>query len=414
MLKLLLIAPNCDGQDIGEAWVGYQWASGLARRHDVTLLTAYKRGKTPASQQLRGLRVVEWVEPPIIGRAERFNSMLKPGYISFYLRARRWIRAALAGGEHFDLAYQPVPVAMRYPSPVVGLDIPYVIGPVGGSLQAPPSFDKDADTAPWYVGLRKLDRLRMRADPLLCRTYDEAACVLGIAPYVREFLKDRSIHRFEVMSETGVKSLPEPIDRSARRGPVRLLYVGRLVRTKGLRDVIRAMSHLRDLPVMLDVVGDGFDRIACETLARDLGVIEMVAFHGWKPRDQVEDFYRSADIFVFPSYCEPGGNVTFEAMGFSLPLVVSDRGGPGSAVDETCAIKVSPVTPVQFGADIAAAVRRLVEDRELRISLGEGARRRVADIALWDRKFDRLDRLFAEVLDQMHERATATVVASAV
>ena len=46
----------------------------------------------------------------------------------------------------------------------------------------------------------------------------------------------------------------------------------------------------------------------------------------------------------------------------------------------------------------SAAVRRLVEDRNLRLSLGEGARKRVAEIALWDRKVDRMDSLYATVL----------------
>jgi glycosyltransferase involved in cell wall biosynthesis len=397
-LKLLLIAPNCDGQDVGEAWVGYQWARGLARRHDVTLLTYYKRNKTPASQQLAGLRVVEWAEPAALGWTERFNSMLKPGYLSFYIKARRWIRNALARGERFDLAYQPVPVAMRYPSPVTGLGIPYVIGPVGGSLQSPPGFNKETDTTPWYVGLRGLDRLRMRRDPFLCKTYDGASCVIGIAAYVSDFLKDRSIHRFEIMSETGLERLPEPVDRSTRGDHVRLLYVGRVVRTKGARDAIRAMNLLRDLPVLLDVVGDGFDRAACETLASDLGVADRVIFHGWRSREQVEEFYRVADIFVFPSYREPGGNVTFEAMGYGLPLIVCDRGGPESAVDETCGIRIRPVTPDQYARDVAGAIRRLVEDRHLRLSLGEGARRRVGAIALWDRKFDQMDLLYEKVL----------------
>jgi glycosyltransferase involved in cell wall biosynthesis len=400
MLKLLLIAPNCDGEDVGEAWVGYQWARGLARRHDISVLTYYKRGKTPASQQLAGLRVVEWAEPLGLGWAERFNSMLKPGYVPFYLKARRWIRQALARGEHFDLAHQPVPVAMRYPSPVTGLGIPYVIGPVGGSLDSPPGFNKETDTAPWYVGLRSLDRLRMRRDPLLRKSYEGASCVIGIAPYVSDFLKDRSIHHFEIMSETGIEKLPEPVDRTTRGDQVRLLYVGRLVRTKGARDAIRAMSLLRDLQVLLDVVGDGFDREACKTLASNLGVADRVVFHGWKSRNEIQDFYRIADIFVFPSYREPGGNVAFEAMGHGLPLIVSDRGGPGSAVDGTCGIRVCPVTPDQYARDIAGAIRRLVENRGLRLSLGNAARRRVADIALWDRKFDHLDSLFEKVLEK--------------
>jgi glycosyltransferase involved in cell wall biosynthesis len=399
MLRLLLIAPNCDGQDVGEAWVGYQWARGLARRHDVTLLAYHKSNKTPASHQLTGLRVVEWAEPAILGRVERFNSMLKPGYVAFYLNARRWIRATLTRGERFDLAYQPVPVAMRYPSPVAGLGIPYVIGPVGGSLDSPPGFNRETDTAPWYIALRRLDSLRMRWDPLLCKTYDGASCIIGIAPYVCNFLKKRPIRQFEIMSETGIERLPESVDRSSRGDRVRLLYVGRIVRTKGVRDAIRAMDLLRDLPVVLDVVGEGFDRVACENLASHLGVADQVVFHGWRSRLQVEDFYRAADIFVFPSYREPGGNVTFEAMGFGLPLVVSTRGGPGQVVDETCGIRVTPVTPDQYARDVAAAIRRLVEDRDLRVSLGEGARRRVADIGLWNRKFDQLDLLFAKVLE---------------
>src|SRR5262249_1294964 len=158
-----------------------------------------KAEKTPASHQLTGLRIVEWAESAILGRAERFNSMLKPGYVPFYFKARRWIRAALDRGERFDLAYQPVPVAMRYPSPVIGLGIPNVIGPVGGSLERPPGFNNETDTTPWYVGLRRLDRLRMSGDPLLRKTYDDASCVIGIAPYVRDFLKHRSIRRFEIM-----------------------------------------------------------------------------------------------------------------------------------------------------------------------------------------------------------------------
>ena len=131
MMKLLLVAPTCDREDVGESWVAFQWASRLAERHDLTILTYHKRGHTPLSQQLPGVRVVEWEEPALFGRSERFNSLLKPGYFAFYRRSRTWIRAALARGEHFDLAHQAVPVAMRYPIPLAGLGIPYLVGPVG-------------------------------------------------------------------------------------------------------------------------------------------------------------------------------------------------------------------------------------------------------------------------------------------
>ena len=358
----------------------------LSGRCDLTVLTYRKRDRPSAADTLPGTRVVEWVEPPLIGRNERFNSLLKPGYLPFYLRVRRWVRHALASGEVFDVAHQPVPVGLRYPTPLATLGIPYVLGPVGGGLASPPGFEH-GDTAPWYVALRRTDRWRLTHDPMLRRGFANAGCVLGIAPYVAQALSGVPLRRLELMSETALESLPDPVDRSARTaGPVRLLFVGRLVRTKGARDAVAAMAHLADLDVELEVIGDGFDREECERTARELGVAHRVSFRGQLPHAQVEAAYRQADIFLFPSYREPGGNVAFEAMGHQLPLIVSDRGGPASAVDEHCGIRVHASNPTQYAEELARAVRLLVNDAPLRLSMGRAARSRVHDIGLWDAK----------------------------
>jgi glycosyltransferase involved in cell wall biosynthesis len=179
---------------------------------------------------------------------------------------------------------------------------------------------------------------------------------------------------------------------------VRLLFTGRVIRTKGTRDAISALGLARDLPVVLDIVGDGFDRAACEKLAAELGLTDRVRFHGRVPRDQVDDFYQAADIFVFPSYREPGGSVVFEAMSHGLPLIVSDRGGPGHMADESCGIRLHPVTTGQYATDLAAAITRLVRDPALRRTLGAGARDRAQRIALWDSKVTRLEEIHAQML----------------
>ena len=324
--------------------------------------------------------------------------MLKPGYLAFYMSARRWLRAALARGERFDIAHQPVPVAARYPSPVAGLGIPFVMGPVGGSMQSPPGFQAEEGTTAWYVKLRDLDQWRLRRDPWLRKTYRQASCVVGIAPYVSDILAGTQVKRFEIVGETGIERLPEPVDRRSQRGEVLLLFVGRLIRTKGARDAIRALGLVADLPVSLDIVGDGFDRAACEKLTSDLGLTGRVRFHGWLPRPRVEEFYREADVFVFPSYREPGGNVTFEAMSHGLPVLVSDLGGPGNVVDETCGRRVHPVSPEQYAHDIAGALTCLARDPELRLKLGEGGRRRATEIGLWDSKTEQLEAIYANVL----------------
>lgn len=394
MKKLLMVAPACDGQDVGESWLAFQWANLLSTQFDLTLLTTYKRGHTPPSQQLEGVRVVEWSEPPFVGRFERLNSLLQPAYVPFYVRARRWIRKRMTEGERFDVAHQVVPVAMRYPSPAAGLGIPLILGPVGGSLESPPAFVVEEGATPWYQRLRRLDAWRVRYDPMLRGTYASADCVVGVAPYVKEFLSGVPLQRFEIMSETAVLEVRPPFDRSARLGTVRLLHVGRIVRTKGLRDVIRALDRLRDLDVELDVLGDGNDREACEALVRDLGLTDRVTFHGSVPRGAVDGFYERADVFVFPSYREPGGNVSLEAMAFGLPLIVCDRGGPGANVDDSCAIRVPAISPAQLAADCASALRALVEDRELRLRMGAAAREHAVSTHLWHQRVGRMVQLY--------------------
>lgn len=400
-MRLVLVAPTVDVNDVGEAWVAYQWAHLLSERFDVTLLTYRKRGAPRIAPQVPQARVIEWVEPPGVGRFERFNSLLKPGYPAFDIRARAWLRAAQAAGQRFDVGHQVVPVAMRYPSPLRGAGIPYVMGPVGGSLSSPPAF-ADSETGPWYQRLRGLDAWRMRHDPALRATYESAALVLGIADYVREFLADLRLRRFEVMSETGLPVQPPRVVRSAPSAftpgrPLRLLFVGRLIRTKGVRDLVAAMGLLRGRPVTLDVVGDGFDAAACTALAEDLQVTDAITFHGWLPHEAVLRSYADADVFAFPSYREPGGNVVFEAMGQALPLIVCGRGGPGAAVDDSCAIRIPATSPEQLASAIAGAVSRFLDEPALVARLGNAAPRRLAEVGLWGPKIDRMAELYDEV-----------------
>jgi glycosyltransferase involved in cell wall biosynthesis len=400
-VRILLVAPTINSADVGEAWVAYQWAHLLSERFDVTLLTYRKRGAPSITEQVPKARVVEWLEPPGLGRFERFNSLLKPGYLAFDASARAWIRNSERRGERFDVAHQVAPVAMRYPSPLRVSSIPYLIGPVGGSLESPKGF-RGEDTGPWYQSLRAVDGLRIRYDPGLRRSYERAAIVLGIADYVREFLAPIALPRFEVLADTGLVTIPAadpprvpPSFSDAR--PLRVLFVGRVIRTKGARDLVAAMAHLRDIPVELDVVGDGFDAPACHQLAESLDLGDKVRFHGWANKDAVEGFYQNAHVFAFPSYREPGGTVVFEAMGHQLPLIVCDRGGPSASVDASCAFTLAAHDPEQLAQDVAEALRRFVADPSLVKTMGAAARRRLEEVGLWSSKVDRAASLYAEV-----------------
>ena len=138
-----------------------------------------------------------------------------------------------------------------------------------------------------------------------------------------------------------------------------------------------------------------------------------MTLHGWRSKAEVAAFYEQADVFVFPSYREAGGNVALEAMGYSLPLVVVDRGGPGSATSAECAFKLKAENPQGLAEEIAAAVKRLASDRALRLRMGQASRQHVAQTALWSAKLDRIDRIYEEVRQQaMRVQSASAATAS--
>jgi glycosyltransferase involved in cell wall biosynthesis len=400
-LSILLIAPNCDGTDVGEAFCAHRWTEHLSECADVTLLTQRRPGRKPASEQLPQTRVIEWPEPRLPRNLERVTAMLKPGYPLFAARARRWIAAELKAGGRIDIAHQLTPLALRYATPASGFGIPYVLGPHGGSLTTPAAFVEECRSAPLFTRLREVDRFRLEADPWLRRSFAGAACVIGVAPYVQDVLGTIPIKRFEVMSELGVdEPLPPPHRRSGGPG-LRLIHVARAVRTKGLRDSIRALSLLPDLPdVTLTQAGAGEELEICRQEAKKLGIDSRVNFLGRIPRQQVEELYANSDAFLFPSFREPSGSVVFEAMRHGLPVITADRGGPGHVVDAHSGIKVPVNTPEQVAQALAGAIRHLSNQPEERARLSAGARARALQLGSWPNKVSWLLQLYHSILQE--------------
>jgi glycosyltransferase involved in cell wall biosynthesis len=407
-MKLLLIAPNVDATDVGEAFVAFKWAEALSHLTDLTLLTFHRDGRPDPALQLPRACVVTWPEPAWAQRNERLNAMLKPAWPVYERKVRLWLTDALARGERFDIAHQLMPQAARYASPLRHFSVPYLIGPLGGALDTPEAFRTEATGAPLFTRLRALDAFRFRHDPWLRASYARAACVLGVAPYVADVLAEIPLRRFEPVLELGIEDIPPWMERKPRAGRLRLLHVGRAVRTKGLRDAVRALVHLADLPgVTLTSAGTGEDLAAARAEADRLGVAHRVTFLGRVPRTEVERLYAKHDAFCFPSFREPAGNVLYEAMRHGLPVITADRGGPGWIVDETCGIRVPVTDPDRFPRDIAAAVRRIAASPDLAQQLGQGARDKVAREGLWTAKADRMLALYEDVAAAPERAATA-------
>ncbi len=129
-----------------------------------------------------------------------------------------------------------------------------------------------------------------------------------------------------------------------------LLFVGSGFQRKGLPSTLRSLALL---PFQVHLIVVGKERLSpYQRLAGKLGVDSYVTFTG--PISDVIPFYKTADLFIFPTIYEPFGNVCLEAMAAGLPVVTSRINGASEVIVEGengCVIE-NPLNPTEIAAKI--------------------------------------------------------------
>jgi glycosyltransferase involved in cell wall biosynthesis len=163
--------------------------------------------------------------------------------------------------------------------------------------------------------LEKLRRLAIEA--VYSVAIVSATRVVCVSEAVAQGMRRHTSSRRIIVIPNWVPVMPARNSRESRQAPLRLLYVGRLERHKGLHLLFEALQSLSGYE--LRVVGDGSDRGHLESRAKGLNV----HFLGFQSNPA--NHYRDADIFVMPSLGPEGlPLVTIEAMSHALPCIVSD------------------------------------------------------------------------------------------
>jgi glycosyltransferase involved in cell wall biosynthesis len=161
------------------------------------------------------------------------------------------------------------------------------------------------------------------------------------------------------------------------------LSVGRLAPHKGIQHLIAALAlhrRLYDPAARLRVVGTSACAAyatALEQLRDDLALTDAVTFSGEVSDGELGAHYRAADVYVCGSEHEGFGVPLLEAMHHGLPVVAVGA----TAVPETVG-DAAVVLPTPAPAPFAAAVARVLRDRDLRAALVEAGARRVDHFSL--------------------------------
>jgi glycosyltransferase involved in cell wall biosynthesis len=258
-------------------------------------------------------------------------------------------------------------------------------------------------TVPVVVSRRV--ELPLSSDSLSMARYRAAASIVPVSNFVREsvlvsgFPPER-VETIFVGVEVPPRISQKQKDAARARfsipdGSVCLGNVAVFVPEKGHVLLLRALAELRaQFPqLVLLLAGDGAEKADLESLARELGIQEMVRFLGFVP--DVENVYAATDLFVFPSHQEPLACAMLSAMAKALPVVAFARGGNPEAIQD--GINGLLVSELESHA-LATAIARLLTNLPEAQRLGEAARETVIARFSGDRMVEDTLRLYEKLV----------------
>jgi glycogen synthase len=184
-----------------------------------------------------------------------------------------------------------------------------------------------------------------------------------------------------------------PADPLPRVPRPRVIFVGRLAPQKRPLDLVAIAERLPP-PAHLVIVGDGPQRAALEAQISRTPVHDRIHLVGFVVHRRVLAFFAHADVLVLPSAYEELGTVLIEAMAAGLPVVATRVGGIVNVVQHEVTGLLATAGDV---AGLAAAVTRLLNDRELAARLAATARRYAFEHHSWPVLAQRVQRLYADL-----------------
>ncbi len=282
--------------------------------------------------------------------------------ISIFSRARRFLRA---DGRHFDLVLESVSTRPFFAHKEVGERALVLYHQIADDV-----WDQEFPFPLSFVGRRVIE-------PHWLRSIRDARVVAN-SPSTAADLARHSVPTVGVVPP-GADWVAAPKVRMVNPVP-RVVFIGRLVRTKRPADAIRAFATIRrSFPAAsLDVIGDGY-------LLEELRRLRApgVTVHGFVPGEIKAAFLARADLLLLPGTREGWGIVALEAGLHGIPTVAYDVPGLRDAVQHGRTGSLTPCDPYALGAAGTAILR----DRELWSQYSIAARRWAASFS-WQRAAD--------------------------
>jgi len=319
----------------------------------------------------------------------------------YYFEHLVWerFRAQLEHGG-YDIVHRLTPLTPTAPSLIAkrcrSAGIPFVWGPVNGGLPWPKGFDDvRRSEGEWLSYVRDAYRLLPRYHSTRA---DARAIIVASHATWEQFgpFTDKCVYIPE--NAIDPERFPHPASPPAQ-GPLRVVFIGRLVPYKGADMLIEAAAPMiRDGKLELEILGDGPQMSELRTLATERGLDASKLLQGWVPHQELQPRLAKFHVFGFPSIREFGGGVVLEAMAMGIVPIIVDYGGPGELVTPQTGFAVPMASRETLIQELRRILARLVADRTPLGPMAARGRERVATWFTWEAKARQVAKVYDWVL----------------
>ena len=172
--------------------------------------------------------------------------------------------------------------------------------------------------------------------------------------------------------------------KSDAQGPIKLLFVGRLVEKKGLAYALRALARLKkDFSFEFKIIGNGGIEESIRKLADDLGFKKEIIWLGMQPHTGVLQELQACDILIQPSVTAGNGDteggaptIILEAQACGIPVIATHHADIPHITNENRSALLSPERDIEALSD---NMRYLFSQPELWPEMGRCGRAYVED-----------------------------------
>ena len=405
-LKVLLGCYACDPGYGSEPGMGWNFASNIARYHEVHILVEegeFKETLTRyAEQHPEAVRNMTF---HYIRRKhhDKLRKIWPPSYYWFY---RAWHKKAykyaleLDKKENFDLVHQITISGFREPGYLWKLGKPFIWGPLGGFTDTPWCLMGSLGfTGGLHFATRNIvnffqKRWGLAAKSAAKHSQTILTSTTKAVEEIKRFWKRDAI----LMNEVGLETNHTKYEASSHKigTPLKICWAGDHIPRKALDILLHALPLCKE-KMELHVLSKGPRMNAWKTLASKLKLDTIVHFHGFVPREEAFRIMSSCHVFCITSVREDTSTVVFEAFRYALPIIALDHCGFSTVIDETSGIKIPINSRKQVITDYARHLDFLATQEEERRQLSHGALAR-CELFTWDAKM--------EVLNNVYNQAT--------